>query len=217
MKKKVLSLFMTAVLTIAMTVPTFAGTWSDMKNANGTDYTGSETQPSSTGPYGGTFTYDGSGSDSSTGYTRVTAFLGSSYSVVVPATLALTKVASPENNTYNYEGNFDLYCYGSLLPTEKIEVEFGYPSGGGMARDKFLLSATGVDPVQGVVTMPKTIFKKTVESGEESSKVEIAPDLTTAQSTSDARGNSPVNLRALLNDAGVYEGALNIYFTKSTI
>ncbi len=109
MKKRIMSLIMTAVLAIAMVCPVMAdtGTWSGGKNEDGTAYT-SGTR------YGGTFT-SGEGSEESTGKTKVTATIDSSYTVFVPANLEL------ENTTGDtYEGTYEVGAKGNLAPTKKL-------------------------------------------------------------------------------------------------
>ena len=111
MKKRILSLLMTAILTVAMVCPVMAdtGTWTGQDNG-----------------YGGTFTSGTGGPGTSQGKTKVTAEVGSTYTVVLPSTLTLspdpTAAIGGTASSTNYAAKGVVQCYGNVASDRVITV-----------------------------------------------------------------------------------------------
>ncbi len=196
MKKKLLSLLMTAVLVIAMACPVMAsdpGTWAG-QDGNG---------------YGGTFTSDPSGAGTSSGTTKVTATISSTYHVVVPATIALTM----ENAATNlYAGTSNIGCYGNIAADKKVHVAFsGTDAAGNTEVANTFAMTNGTENVDAsVIAGFKPDFVKAVNAGNEATSTAIGADASHV-------ANSPFTVNATLQSAGAYTGTLTVAFELTDI
>ena len=118
---------MTMALVVAMACPVMAadnGVWTNQKEADGV--TAYDPLTSSSGPYGGTFTYNTSGTGTSSGQVLVRATIDSSYTITVPAAITLyddgTNGGDPTGNDDLFNGQGAIGCFGNITSDKNIRV-----------------------------------------------------------------------------------------------
>ncbi len=216
MKKKILLMIM--ALTVTMTTPVSAGTWSNRVDSGGNSL--SEPVAAGTDAFGGTFA--GGASDSSSGQVLIKAEVESSYSVTVPAVLTLNDTGtSPDVTAFDkiFSGSGTIGCYGNITPTKKVLVSVNKSfdminKSGASVIDtvetaiSFTNGDDRVDPLDSSITYSDISFVKLVSGASLAGTGEI-------EIGSDSAHSASATLTAVTGEmakAGSYDGTVTISF-----